>query len=62
MRDVLQVPYFNAPMYLQNKTQIGKVEEIFGCISDGVSRPSFSCISNQNLHMSLTFSLAVVRT
>lgn len=34
---VLQVPYFNAPMYLQNKTQVGKVEEIFGCISDGVS-------------------------
>ncbi|EIE20563.1 Gar1-domain-containing protein [Coccomyxa subellipsoidea C-169] len=30
-----KVPYFNAPMYLQNKTQIGKVEEIFGCISDG---------------------------
>ena len=31
-----QVPYFNAPMFLQNKTQIGKVEEIFGCINDGV--------------------------
>lgn len=28
-------------MYLQNKTQIGKVEEIFGCISDGVSTPKF---------------------
>lgn len=37
MRNGLQVPYFNAGMYLQNKTQIGKVEEIFGCISDGVS-------------------------
>lgn len=25
-----KVPYFNAPAYLQNKTQIGKVDEIFG--------------------------------
>jgi H/ACA ribonucleoprotein complex subunit 1 len=25
-----KVPYFNAPVYLENKTQIGKVEEIFG--------------------------------
>ena len=27
-----QVPYFNGPIYLENKTQIGKVEEIFGPI------------------------------
>ncbi len=33
---VMQVPYFNAPMFLQNKTQIGKIEEIFGAINDGV--------------------------
>ncbi len=33
---MLQVPYFNAPMFLQNKTQIGKIEEIFGAINDGV--------------------------
>lgn len=25
-----QVPYFNAPAYLENKTKIGKVDEIFG--------------------------------
>ena len=25
-----KVPYFNAPMYLENKTQIGSVEEVFG--------------------------------
>ena len=31
---MLQVPYFNAPMFLQNKTQIGKIEEIFGAIND----------------------------
>ncbi|XP_074320737.1 H/ACA ribonucleoprotein complex subunit 1-like protein 2 [Silene latifolia] len=28
-----KVPYFNAPIYLQNMTQIGKVEEIFGPIN-----------------------------
>ena len=33
---MMQVPYFNAPMFLQNKTQIGKIEEIFGAINDGV--------------------------
>ena len=34
--NAVQVPYFNAPMFLQNKTQIGKIEEIFGAINDGV--------------------------
>eukprot|EP00850_Spirogloea_muscicola_P000530 SM000002S05610 [mRNA] locus=s2:1142530:1144728:- [translate_table: standard] len=29
-----KVPYFNAPIYLENKTQIGKVEEIFGPINE----------------------------
>jgi H/ACA ribonucleoprotein complex subunit 1 len=24
------VPYFNAPVYLENKSKIGKVDEIFG--------------------------------
>lgn len=28
-----QVPYFNGPIYLENKTQVGKVEEIFGPIN-----------------------------
>uniref|UniRef100_A0A7N0UYT3 H/ACA ribonucleoprotein complex subunit n=1 Tax=Kalanchoe fedtschenkoi TaxID=63787 RepID=A0A7N0UYT3_KALFE len=28
-----KIPYFNAPIYLQNKTQIGKVDEIFGPIN-----------------------------
>lgn len=31
-----QVPYFNAPIYLENKTQIGKVEEILGQINNVV--------------------------
>lgn len=25
-----EVPYFNAPVYLQNKTRIGKIDEILG--------------------------------
>ncbi|KAH8078313.1 Gar1/Naf1 RNA binding region-domain-containing protein [Filobasidium floriforme] len=29
-----RVPYFNAPIYLQNKTQIGKVDEILGPINE----------------------------
>jgi rRNA processing protein Gar1 len=28
------VPYFNAPIYLENKQQIGKVDEIFGSLKD----------------------------
>ena len=29
-----KVPYFNAPIYLENKEQVGKVDEIFGPIND----------------------------
>ncbi|XP_073689103.1 H/ACA ribonucleoprotein complex subunit 1, partial [Garra rufa] len=29
-----KVPYFNAPVYLENKEQIGKVDEIFGPLRD----------------------------
>ncbi|KAG6484717.1 hypothetical protein ZIOFF_053240 [Zingiber officinale] len=29
-----KMPYFNAPIYLENKTQIGKVDEIFGPINE----------------------------
>jgi rRNA processing protein Gar1 len=45
-----KVPYFNAPVFLQNKTQIGKVDEIFGPtnilmftvkVSDGAVATSF---------------------
>ena len=31
------VPFFNAPIFLENKQQIGKVDEIFGPIRDYVS-------------------------
>ncbi|CAK9182124.1 unnamed protein product, partial [Ilex paraguariensis] len=29
-----KIPYFNGPIYLHNKTQIGKVDEIFGPINE----------------------------
>ena len=29
-----RIPYFNAPIYLSNKTQIGKVDEILGPINE----------------------------
>ena len=31
-----KIPYLNAPIYLQHKTQIGKVDEIFGPINESV--------------------------
>lgn len=40
-----KIPYFNAPIYLQNKTQIGKVDEIFGPINESVSKPFLYCLS-----------------
>lgn len=36
-----KVPYFNAPVYLENKEQIGKVDEIFGQLRDFVSFIAF---------------------
>ncbi|KAG9229748.1 Gar1/Naf1 RNA binding region-domain-containing protein [Amylocarpus encephaloides] len=46
-----KIPYFNAPIYLQNKTSIGKVDEILGPInsvyftikvSEGIQATSFN--------------------
>lgn len=46
----VKIPYFNAPIYLENKTQIGKVDEILGPLnevfftikpSEGVQASSF---------------------
>lgn len=66
-----KVPYFNAPIYLENKTQIGKVEEIMGPIhkymfsvktSDGVKADSFKKGDKVSWHLSLLslhISLAV---
>ncbi|EGI67068.1 PREDICTED: H/ACA ribonucleoprotein complex subunit 1 [Acromyrmex echinatior] len=32
--DIEQIPFFNAPIYTENKQQIGKIDEIFGNIRD----------------------------
>ena len=32
-----KVPYFNAPIYFENKALVGKVDEIFGQVSNHVS-------------------------
>ena len=32
--EIEDVPYFNAPIYLENKSQIGKIDEIFGNLKD----------------------------
>ena len=34
MTAAAQVPKFNAPVYLENKTQVGKVEEVLGPLSE----------------------------
>nr|VZH92203.1 unnamed protein product [Spirometra erinaceieuropaei] len=31
-----KIPYFNAPLYLENKEQIGKIDEIFGPIKNSL--------------------------
>ncbi len=40
-----KVPYFNAAIYLENKTQIGKVDEIFGPINNMVRA---RCVSSDS--------------
>lgn len=32
--ELQDVPFFNAPIYLENKEQIGKIDEIFGNLRD----------------------------
>lgn len=32
--EIEQIPFFNAPIYMENKQQIGKIDEIFGNTRD----------------------------
>lgn len=32
--EIEDVPFFNAPIYLENKEQVGKIDEIFGNLRD----------------------------
>lgn len=62
------VPYFNAPIYLENKQQIGKVDEIFGPITEFISfshciLPQFICHKkNYYLLCSIVFFLLLIST
>ena len=47
------MPFFNAPRYLHNKTQIRKVDEIFGPIKESVSSLNFACVLYLCCYLSL---------
>ena len=40
-----KVPYFNAPIFLENKSQIGKVDEIFGPMTEYVRKTEKGAIT-----------------
>lgn len=50
-----KVPHFNAPAYLENKTQIGKVDEVFGPTTKVVSY--FSCMCAARLKIVKMFTV-----
>ena len=52
-----QVPYFNAPVYLENKTKIGKVDEILGAVSD----VHFSMKCDEGLYIRVVYDVQVSR-
>jgi len=39
-----KIPYFNGTIFLENKSKVGKVEEIFGPIDNSVSLLNFGCV------------------
>lgn len=56
------VPYFNAPIFLENKEQIGKIDEIFGTLrdysvtiklSDNLKASSFNRLQKVNIFEAL---------
>lgn len=50
-----KVPFFNAPIYLKNMTQIGKVDEIFGPINEAVGFSHFLFVCFNMLVASVIF-------
>jgi hypothetical protein len=46
-----KVPYFNAPIYLENKEQVGQVDEILGAIRDHV------CFDAKSMREEYVFSV-----
>lgn len=63
------VPYFNAPIFLENKEQIGKIDEIFGTIrdysvtiklSDNLKASSFNRLQKVSVHYLWSFKTFVL--
>ena len=54
------IPYFNAGIFLENKQQIGKVDEILGPMKQYVCEQGFS-EHEFNMHLSLSLSLELLR-
>ncbi|TMW48352.1 hypothetical protein DOY81_006578, partial [Sarcophaga bullata] len=66
--EIDDVPYFNAPIFLENKEQIGKIDEIFGTVkdysvtvklSDNINAGSFK--QNQTLYIDPSKLLPIAR-
>ena len=56
-----QVPFFNAPIFLENKQQVGKVDEIFGPVKDYVCLfRSISITKIRIFNLNLNFVLDVL--
>lgn len=66
--EIEDVPYFNAPIFLENKSQVGKIDEIFGTLRDysvsvklGDNMKASSFIPKQKLFIDPAKILPLVR-
>jgi len=50
------VPYFNAGIFLENKQQIGKVDEIFGPMKQYVRKKKLKLFNLRAIYFSFLFS------
>jgi hypothetical protein len=58
---LIQVPYFNGPIFLENKAHVGKVEEIFGAVNSVVSKRECTPLPlNQSQHFTVKLSDGVL--
>ncbi|KAA3680074.1 uncharacterized protein DEA37_0003898 [Paragonimus westermani] len=55
-----KVPYFNVPVYLENKEQIGKIDEIFGPIKDAAAEEAVDGVVVAIFVVDVGTSVAVV--
>ena len=54
---IARVPYFNAPIYLENKSQVGKIDEIFGPFNEFVSSMVGGVANNFNCTIIITVTI-----